>query len=106
MAFQDWLGQEGYIEYVQDHWIALPWWLGLIFASMFLYLATYVERKVEEEWKRLQMVKHEAILLMEKLEDVGEATAWEDKSQTDRVYAWYEFDGLRKALGEEDNERS
>jgi hypothetical protein len=33
------------------------------------------------------------------LEGVGQETEWRDGEQTDRVFAWYEFDELRAALG-------
>lgn len=28
MLIQDWMGLEGYIEYLRGAWINLPWWVG------------------------------------------------------------------------------
>jgi hypothetical protein len=36
--------------------------------------------------------------LVKLLEDVGEKTEWRDGVQTDRVFAWFEFDALRAAI--------
>lgn len=33
MAFQDWYGLEGYVEYIRAHWTELPWWLGALIAT-------------------------------------------------------------------------
>lgn len=49
---------------------------------------------------KAKAVENAARGLLKLLEDVGNETEWRDKSQTDRVYAWYEFDELREALGE------
>ena len=32
MAFQDYHGLEGYIEYCRGHWVDLPVWVGCVFA--------------------------------------------------------------------------
>jgi hypothetical protein len=37
--------------------------------------------------------------LVNLLEYVGQGTEWSDAEQTDRVFAWYEFDELRAAMG-------
>jgi len=39
--------------------------------------------------------------LIQLIRDVGEETDWHDGDETDRVFAWHEFDDLRKALGED-----
>lgn len=56
----------------------------------------YVETLTEER----DFYLIEAQKLIRLLRDVGDATNWRDREQTDRVFAWYEFDGLREALGE------
>lgn len=28
--WQDWLGLDGYIAWVSEHWVGLPWWVWLI----------------------------------------------------------------------------
>lgn len=38
--------------------------------------------------------------LVKLLEDTGAETGWRDRLQTDRVFAWYEFDQLRQAIVE------
>lgn len=53
--------------------------------------------KVEAKYLRLA---HEARKVVDLLREVGEDTRWRDGSQTDRVYAWFEFDDLRRLLGE------
>ncbi len=47
-----------------------------------------------------EYIKSEALKIINILRKVGEETQWRDKEQTDRVFAWYEFDDLRAALGE------
>jgi hypothetical protein len=41
MLIQDWLGLEGYIEFVREHWREIHWMWGLMIAAscMFLYNA-------------------------------------------------------------------
>jgi len=39
--------------------------------------------------------------LIKLIKDVGNETDWRDGDETDRVFAWHEFDQLRKALSEE-----
>lgn len=34
MLIQDWMGLEGYIEYLREAWINLPWWVGASAAAM------------------------------------------------------------------------
>ena len=36
--------------------------------------------------------------LVKKIEDVGDSAGWVAANETDRVYAWYEFDDLREAI--------
>jgi len=36
--------------------------------------------------------------LVQLIRDVGEETDWRDGDETDRVFAWHEFEALRKAL--------
>lgn len=52
------------------------------------------------EIERLRKVEDEARKVVDLLRKVGHDTKWRDRDQTDRVFAWYEFDDLRHALGE------
>jgi hypothetical protein len=56
--------------------------------------------RVAELEQRYERLATEARRVIDLLRKVGEETAWRDRSQTDRVYAWYEFDDLRLLLGE------
>lgn len=49
---------------------------------------------------RVATLEREARKVIDLLREVGDETGWRDKDETDRVYAWYEFDDLRAALGE------
>lgn len=53
--------------------------------------------------KRIEQFETEAAKIVQLLRDVGIATNWVDREQTDRIFAWYEFDGLRMVLGEADD---
>jgi hypothetical protein len=50
-----------------------------------------------DDWQRLDSAARN---LMKLLEDVGNETQWKDGQQSDRVFAWYEFDEIRRALGD------
>ena len=54
----------------------------------------------ETREKQANAIEVAARALIQLLRDVGNSTNWADREQTDRVFAWYEFDGLREALGE------
>jgi hypothetical protein len=47
-----------------------------------------------------ERLREEALKIINLLRKVGEDTNWKDREQTDRVFAWYEFDGLRAVLEE------
>lgn len=38
--------------------------------------------------------------LIKLIDKIGNETEWKDREQTDRVFAWFEFDALRIALGD------
>lgn len=46
-------------------------------------------------------VENAARKLIQSLKLVGEHSNWSDREETDRVFAWYEFNDLREALGED-----
>jgi len=48
----------------------------------------------------------EAKAVVKLLEDVGNDTNWEGGSQTDRVFAWYEFDSLCTAIAQMERVRA
>ena len=59
--------------------------------------------RAEKQLPRIEQLEEEATKVIQLLRDVGIGTNWADRSQTDRVFAWYEFDGLREALGERES---
>lgn len=45
MAFQDWLGLDGYIQHLQSHWINLHWGVGVFMAFLGLFILLAKDEK-------------------------------------------------------------
>lgn len=55
LTFEDWMGHEGYVRYVQEHWWYCPWWVWplafivfLLCRPRFVWDILFGEEKLEE----------------------------------------------------------
>lgn len=67
-------------------------------------LADWIDAACNRMSTQVSELEKAALKLIQLIKDVGIATKWSAGDETDRVFAWYEFDDLRRALGDAEGE--